>query len=74
MKEFDFTGVQEDLAESMLVAYQATLDILKDAEKVTGQDATMMELMGMGVSDAKRRVLEIEKQIQMTIDLFRPVK
>ena len=70
MKEFDFTGVPEEIKEAMLGAYKASLDVLESAKEVAEEDATFMQLIGHGVSQAKKMVADVEDQIQKTIDIF----
>jgi hypothetical protein len=69
-KIFDFTDVPEDLAESMQSAYDSTFEILLQAEKVKGEDATLMELIGHGMNNAKEMIRKTEETIQGTINIF----
>ncbi len=74
MKEFDWTGVPEELKESMLGTYHAVLKILEYAESVEGVDATLMELIGHGVSNAKEMVRKTEENIENGISIFQQKK
>jgi len=70
MKEFDWTGIPDDLKKAMEGSLNSLYKTLEHLEKLSSEDVVLLELEGHGKTQIKRLIADTERDIQKTIDFF----